>query len=339
MADDLFNYWFKWYPARFRKKTLHLSLIQRAIYRDLIDFYMETRAPLPDSDMALARIVGISVEEFAPHSAQIRVFFRARKGQLFHSFCEGILRDQEEANKIRQEKASKGGKARAEKNKQKQEASSSKQTASNAPSLLGSARVEESRVEEKKKGTRTSIPLTDKSVPKTHIPLAAPEGVCVFDDFWKERPGREGTDPQDPAQREFERLVGGGTDPALLVKAMKAYAAEMRSKDLAGTRYTKSAAGFLRDGAWEKYAGQQPQPETPTVAVAPLPDWQKPFVKFSSETEVRNWLKGAAIDGKRISVRSEFTAKEVRKRFDQAFRTVLGEGFEVIVESSKQGDA
>ena len=79
MSDNAFDYWYKWYPARFEKKTLHLTLIQRAIYRELIDFYMKTRSPIPNSDVALARIVGISVDEFTPHSEVIRAFFKVKK--------------------------------------------------------------------------------------------------------------------------------------------------------------------------------------------------------------------------------------------------------------------
>lgn len=124
MADDSFNYWFPWYPARFKKKTLHLSIIQRAIYRELIDFYMETRSALPDSDLALARIVGISVEEFTPHSGVIRAFFRVKKigknSVLFHPTCDGVLRDQQERSEERRENAKKAGKKSAEKRQQKQ---------------------------------------------------------------------------------------------------------------------------------------------------------------------------------------------------------------------------
>lgn len=119
MADDVFDYWFPWYPARFKRKTMHLTVIQRAIYRELIDFYMETRAALPDSDIALARIVGISVEEFAPNSDVIKAFFKVKKqgknNVLFHPTCEGVLRDQKDRAETRKNRAKKGGKGKAEK--------------------------------------------------------------------------------------------------------------------------------------------------------------------------------------------------------------------------------
>ena len=43
---------------------MHLNPFQDGCYLRLVDHYMETRQPLADNDAALARIIGISVEEW-----------------------------------------------------------------------------------------------------------------------------------------------------------------------------------------------------------------------------------------------------------------------------------
>ena len=66
--------WFPWYPALYRADTMHLTAEQDGVYRRLIDHYMETRQPLPDSDVALARIAGITGEVWAVLAGTIRCF-------------------------------------------------------------------------------------------------------------------------------------------------------------------------------------------------------------------------------------------------------------------------
>ena len=80
--------WFPWYPALYRSDTMHLTLAEDGAYRRLIDEYMVTRSPLPDNDAALARIIGISVNDFPAIAAQIRGFFSAKNGYLRHKRCD-----------------------------------------------------------------------------------------------------------------------------------------------------------------------------------------------------------------------------------------------------------
>ncbi len=56
--------WYPWHYRRYKEKTLHLTAEQDGIYRRLTDCYMETRKPLPDNDLALARIAGVDIDCF-----------------------------------------------------------------------------------------------------------------------------------------------------------------------------------------------------------------------------------------------------------------------------------
>lgn len=113
--NGLNEYWFPWVPSRYKADTMHLTALQDGIYRRLIDHYMETKNPLPDNDMALARIAGVSPEEFAPHSEIIRAFFAKATGKLQLKKCDGILADQAERQKSYSERGRKGGRGKASK--------------------------------------------------------------------------------------------------------------------------------------------------------------------------------------------------------------------------------
>lgn len=86
--------WYPWHIQKYRRATPHLSLAEDGAYRRLIDEYMMTRAPLPDNDAALARIVGVSKEEWAVVAVAVRPFFEASQGKLINNTCEEELNAQ-----------------------------------------------------------------------------------------------------------------------------------------------------------------------------------------------------------------------------------------------------
>lgn len=86
--------WYPWNPTRFKRKTYRLSLAEDGAYRRLIDEYMITGAPLPDDDRALARILGVSLEEWSVVAPNVRQFFRPREGVLRQKTCDEELATQ-----------------------------------------------------------------------------------------------------------------------------------------------------------------------------------------------------------------------------------------------------
>lgn len=86
--------WYPWYVQAWRKNTMHLTVAQDGAYRRLIDEYYMTRGPLPDNDNALARIAGVSADEWAVLAPAVRPFFEASHGKLIHRRCEEELHAQ-----------------------------------------------------------------------------------------------------------------------------------------------------------------------------------------------------------------------------------------------------
>lgn len=114
--------WYKWFPGRYRGKTMHLTLEQDALYRRLIDHYMETGDPLPDNEGALARIAGIPLETLKSLLPDLLPFFQRKDGVLMLYRCELELSGQTTAAAGYKRRSSLGGVAKAEKQRAKKQA-------------------------------------------------------------------------------------------------------------------------------------------------------------------------------------------------------------------------
>jgi len=122
------EYWYPWKPNKYKGATMHLTALQDGIYRRLIDHYMETKEPLPDNDDALARIAGVTVDMFGDNAGVIRKFFKSNgKGRLKNKECDDNLRKEKKLSQTKAENGRKGGKKKAENQKEKQEVTSTSQ--------------------------------------------------------------------------------------------------------------------------------------------------------------------------------------------------------------------
>lgn len=106
MKNDM---WFKWYPAKYKADTMHLTAEQDGIYRRLIDHYMETAQPLPDNLVALARIAGISGDELEGNWPVLSVFFRTEANKLHLKVCDELVRERAEKSEKFREFGKMGG--------------------------------------------------------------------------------------------------------------------------------------------------------------------------------------------------------------------------------------
>lgn len=105
--------WFPWYFQLYKADTMHLDPYQDGCYRRLIDHYMSTRQPLPDNDLALARICGDSHPNWEANGGAIaRLFFKSKNGLLYHKKCDEILSDQDSRLKNLSESGKKGAEKR-----------------------------------------------------------------------------------------------------------------------------------------------------------------------------------------------------------------------------------
>jgi uncharacterized protein YdaU (DUF1376 family) len=152
-----FDFWFPWYPAAFSADTMHLTPEQDGIYRRLIDHYMLTRQPLPDNDMALARIAGINLDSYSHHLAIAKAFFIPTGDNLLcHKRCDIELDRQDGKTVSHQKRGKKGAEKRWKNNQTIQDADSNSHASAIAPPMANDSRVEERTGEKKKKEVGSS---------------------------------------------------------------------------------------------------------------------------------------------------------------------------------------
>lgn len=129
--------WYPFYPALYRAHTMHLTAEQDGIYRRLIDYYMESRQPLPDNDFALARIAGVDSDCFKHASSILRAFFEQKDGVLNHKKCDELLDEQDSKSKFYAKRAKKAASIRHGKTKDL----CLKHATSNSEVMLGDATI------------------------------------------------------------------------------------------------------------------------------------------------------------------------------------------------------
>lgn len=163
--DKTGHFYYEWFSTIFKADTQHLDPYEDGCYRRLIDHYMETKAALPADDKALARIIGIGLDDWKRAADSVRAFFKPSEnpvGFLRHNFCEELLAKHNARIKNATENGKNGG--RPSKNK------SSKNKANNP---VGSETITQRKAEQNnqnhKEGYKDNNPLTpfesgDKSV-------------------------------------------------------------------------------------------------------------------------------------------------------------------------------
>lgn len=135
--------WYPFDPIKFRRATYHLCPVAECIYRRLIDEYMITRRPLPDSDLSLAGIARVSPEVFNAHSATLRAFFTAKNGRLNQSTCDDELDAQSMLAARRSKKAKEAATVRWGNEKQKQRIECREHSRSIARAMLKDATLQD----------------------------------------------------------------------------------------------------------------------------------------------------------------------------------------------------
>ncbi len=110
--------WYPWNRRDYKRDTLHLSLAEDGAYRRLIDEYMEAEGPIPNSDAALARLIGVTTEEWMTVSATVREFFKPSNNKLVHKRCEEELHAQRMRNARRTQAATVAATARHQRDRE-----------------------------------------------------------------------------------------------------------------------------------------------------------------------------------------------------------------------------
>lgn len=191
------DYWFPFYPSRFKADTMHLNDEQELIYRRIIDFYMETGGSVPDNDQALANIARITLEKFQHSADVIKGFFSKANGKLQLKKCDGILADQTSRKKSYSERGKKGGRGKTNENNAIK--ATAKQNASTEHNSTEHSKDKKEitvvSTPKKSNGTRVIDFLPDGKIPaeffewaKSEYPAMPPENIIQhwkqFYDYW-----------------------------------------------------------------------------------------------------------------------------------------------------------
>ena len=161
--------WYRWFPGLYSEATLHLTLEQDAIYRRLIDWYMQNRLPLPSHGTALARICQISLEKWSEHQTIVLGFFKIRGDRYHHKRCDIELDRQDSKSK----KLSDAAKKSQEVRRRKLEISDTSEPSYSQASAKVAIEERRGEVEEKKKKRRKEpSQQRELRMPKRHKPTS-----------------------------------------------------------------------------------------------------------------------------------------------------------------------
>lgn len=290
--------WYPFNPSRYRADTMHLTAEQDGIYRRLIDHYMETELPLPDNDLALARIAGVSAECFKSSSTILRAFFVLKNGKLYSKKCDETLSDMNERYEKNQKRGASGGKKRAENLKQKQKPASQ-------------AQVEvESDLSATQPPYLTLPYLTSKDLKKIRKEN--------FEKFYNAYPLKQG---RAKAEKAFEKVEA---DIAQIMKAIEKYKREKPEWQ----EYAHPAT-WINQRRWEDQYGAEP-------LKLEWPEWKHTLAKQIGEANVLSWFGDAEMNGRAIYLGKQFQVERVKSSFTEDISKAFGRPYEIKLKEIPQ---
>jgi uncharacterized protein YdaU (DUF1376 family) len=196
--DKSGHFYYEWYPTIFQADTQHLSLAEDGAYRRLIDHYMQTKSPLPIDDKALARVIGIGIDEWVSIRPQVVTYFKPTGLLLHHKFCDEVLSKHSARLLKSKNNGSRGGRP-----------SIGKAIVTTQPVIetkpSGNPITEQNRTEHKEK---------ESSAAKTDFEKIYEAGIAVFPQLAAQNTSAihawiaAGVSPELDAAPEFKRLAG-----------------------------------------------------------------------------------------------------------------------------------
>lgn len=258
---DNSDYWYPWKPVKFRAATMNLSDDQELIYRRLIDYYMETGKPVPDSMIALAKISGVSVERITDAWVMLKSFFQSHDGKLFQDECEENLNEQNAKTKKRVKRAKNAADSRwKNKIKSKDAPSNAKTKKDDAWTMLGDATGEERRGNKEESITNVTLSRRSPDIPKSY--------TDNFLEFWNAYPKNHGSKAE--AFKAYNNAVRKGNTHESIINGAKRFA-DFSSARGTEERFTPHGSTWINGRRWEsdysesittRANGTNPRPKT-----------------------------------------------------------------------------
>lgn len=180
----MLDFWYPWYPSVYQTNTMHLTAEQDGIYRRLIDYYMQSNAPLPENMTAIARIAGTTLDCLEHAWGILGAFFEYRPGIGYtHKMCDRVLIDMNQRREKRVAKASHAASVRHKKTQQIQDRLCSEHATSNHQAMLGRATVQDSKLQEEDNSSNDllSFAVNDQESLTARPKKKPPDPVINFD--------------------------------------------------------------------------------------------------------------------------------------------------------------
>ena len=186
----------------FNSATMHLTHVERSLYRCLIELYYDTEQPLPatDIDRLARRVMAHSEEEKAALSTVLDEFFEKTGDVYTHEYCDMMIENYH-ANKSSKSRA---GKASAEARR--------KRAAEKKQQRIGDAKQKSTCVEQVLNSVETEAqqnPTNHKPLTINHKPLNI-NTSSLFAMFWESGIRKVG---KKDAEKIFSRIIKKQKDP------------------------------------------------------------------------------------------------------------------------------
>lgn len=178
----------------FNSATRHLTRVERALYRDLIELYYDTEQPLPavDFDRLARRVMATTEDEKESLQYVLDEFFEITGDVYTHDYCDEQIEKFHAANTAK----SRAGKASAEARREKSEARKRNRKAAVEQKSTGVEQVLNTRPTESQQNPTNHEPVTMNHEPVTNNPPNPPSGGEV-----------DGDPKSDPVREVFDHWV------------------------------------------------------------------------------------------------------------------------------------
>lgn len=221
----------------FNNETRHLSRVERSLYRDMRDMYLDTEAPLTkDFQMLCRKLMAKTDEEVTGVQQVLNEFFTDVEQGWSNVRCEQIIYEYRKGlgDKSAAGKASAEARAAA---KAALEAASNNGSSTDVEQVLNKCSTNHKPI------TNNHKPITNKN----HLSASrGKEYPPDFEEVWDEYPIRPGASKGD-SLKAWKARIADGVDTQKILQGVRNYAAYVKAK---GTEpeYIKQPATFFGPG-------------------------------------------------------------------------------------------
>lgn len=241
--------WYPWYPGDYARDTAHLTFVEDAAYRRLLDHYYSTGTLPANAEILLRVCRAISPAEQAAVAKVAEEFFREVDGVLVQDRAAAEITKSRYLSGIRSDAGRRGASKTNGKEVGKAPATDTANGSANTPAIADTT-------------TTTSSKPSCAVAPHGRVSKDEPEG---FAECWSAYPKREGGNSRTEALKAYRARIRAGVLPADLLDGVQRYATFIRATGKEGSAYVRQAATFFGPGEhwrepWELPAGSAPPP-------------------------------------------------------------------------------